>query len=158
MYGYQWSAAPNGHGVPGSVVSSSRNAATHGSASPYDVNNCLVAWGKGIARGITSAVPCGVVDIAPTALHLMGIQPPDAMQGRVLRELLEGGPLPETVTVRRETREWDLPASSGTRRQAARYSEEAGPVHPPRRATTQSVVTSGRLTYISNNVYRANCR
>jgi arylsulfatase A-like enzyme len=122
LYAYQWSDAPNEHGVPGSVVSSSGNAATHGSASPYDIHNCLVAWGKGVARGIISAVPCGIVDVAPTALHLLGIQPPDAMQGRVLHELLEGGPLPETVTVRRETRDWDLPASSGTRRQVARYS------------------------------------
>ena len=122
MFAYRWSSEPNKHGVPGSVTGSSRNAATHGSASPYDIHNCLVAWGKGIARGITSAVPCGIVDVAPTALHLLGIGAPDAMQGRVLHELLEGGPPPETVTVRRETQEWDLPASSGTRRQVARYS------------------------------------
>ena len=38
MFSFQWSPAENDYGVPGCVASgSTRNVATHGSASPYDV-------------------------------------------------------------------------------------------------------------------------
>lgn len=123
MFSFQWSTAENDYGVPGCVVSSStRNVATHGSASRYDINNCLIAWGKGIKKGVVSAVPCGYVDVAPTVLHLLGIGPPTDMDGRVLTEILEGGPLPEALAASHSTRESVFQTSAGPRYQVARYS------------------------------------
>ena len=84
MFGYRWWPTDNTYGVRGCSASYSSIAASHGSASPHEINNSLVAWGKGIKRGILSAVPCGTVDVAPTVLHLLGISPPASMQGRVL--------------------------------------------------------------------------
>jgi len=126
MFAYQWSPAENDHGVPGSVVSSSANAATHGSASPYDINNCLVAWGKGIVQATISTVPCGIIDVAPTVLDLLGIKPPAVMEGRVLHELLEGGPAPESVSVSHDTRESTFRTAAGPRHQVVWYSSVNG--------------------------------
>jgi len=127
MFGYQWSDAENIHGVPGSVFSASkRNVATHGSASPYDIHNCLAAWGRGIKRGVISRVPCGYVDVAPTVLHLLGIDPPASMDGRALTELIEGGPDPDSMTVSHHTRETVHGTGAGARRQVALYSEVEG--------------------------------
>jgi arylsulfatase A-like enzyme len=127
MFAFRWSPVENDYGVPGCVVSgSTRNVATHGSASPYDVNNCLVAWGKDIKKGVISAVPCGYVDVAPTVLHLLGIKPPPGMAGRVLHEILEGGPPPGAVAVSRETQENVCQTAAGPRRQVAQYSHAGG--------------------------------
>jgi len=38
--------------------------------------------------GTVSAHPAGIIDIAPTILHLLELQQPDSMDGRVLVEAL----------------------------------------------------------------------
>lgn len=50
----------------------------------------ILAWGPGIAEGPAIS---GVrdVDLAPTVLALLGIAPPEGMDGRVVDELLHGG-------------------------------------------------------------------
>jgi predicted AlkP superfamily phosphohydrolase/phosphomutase len=50
----------------------------------------LAAYGRGIAKGqhVTSAE---ILDVAPTVLHIMGIDVPIGMDGKVLRELFEEG-------------------------------------------------------------------
>jgi arylsulfatase A-like enzyme len=126
MFGYRWWQTENEYGVRGCSASSSRIAASHGSASPHELNNTLVAWGKGIKRGTDSTVPCGTVDVAPTVLHLLGISAPDSMQGRVLHELLEGGPQPGDVTVTQSRREAAYPTANGPAHQVAQYSEVNG--------------------------------
>ena len=35
-----------------------------------------------------SSLPTGIVDVLPTVLHLLGLDPPRRVQGRVLREAL----------------------------------------------------------------------
>lgn len=112
-----WDDGTNGHGVPGRARSSSRNVATHGSAGPYDVHNVLAAWGPSFRDGAVSELPCAVVDIAPTVLHLLGIAPPVGMDGRVLHEVLADGPRgdPPVTTSRR-----DAPLGPG-RRQVLHY-------------------------------------
>jgi len=126
MFAYRWSARENEYGVPGSSASASSNAATHGSASPYDVNSSLIAWGAGIKQGYTSSVPCGNVDVAPTVLHLLGLPIAESMQGRVLTELLADGPNPADVESIRTSQEAIYPSDDGPRRQTAYYSEVNG--------------------------------
>ena len=122
MFGYRWWAEDNAYGVRGCSASYSSITASHGSASPHELNNSLVAWGKGIKQGITSAVPCGIVDVAPTALHLLGITPPASMQGRVLYELLADGPLSTDLAVSRSRQEATYASAAGPREQVARFS------------------------------------
>ncbi len=55
-----------------------------------------------------SSLPTGIVDVLPTVLHLLGLEPPRWVQGRVLREALAahaGAPPPAATeqTVSAET-------------------------------------------------------
>jgi predicted AlkP superfamily pyrophosphatase or phosphodiesterase len=123
MYSPRWSHDANRLGVPGTVAGRpGGSVATHGSTSPYALHNVLVAWGAGIKERTISAAPCGIVDIAPTVLRLLGLTPPASMDGRVLEELLADGPAPEELAVTRSTRE----AEANGQRQMAQYSAVAG--------------------------------
>jgi predicted AlkP superfamily pyrophosphatase or phosphodiesterase len=94
-----WTDAINQHGYKGLSTQKDGEAAGHGTSSPYDVHNTLIAAGPDIKSGVVSDVPSGNVDFAPTLCFLNGISPPDSMNGRVLKELLRGGPSPVSVKV-----------------------------------------------------------
>ena len=74
--------------------------AGHGSSSPFDIHNTLIAAGPDLKRGATIDVPSGNVDFAPTFLRLLGLSIPASMQGRVLHEAFAGGPDPGSIGVR----------------------------------------------------------
>lgn len=58
-------------------------ATGHGSPYAYDRAVPLVFWGPGVTRGRVSG-PAGPVDIAPSLARLLGITPPDGLDGRPL--------------------------------------------------------------------------
>ena len=66
--------------------------AGHESSSPFEIHTPLVASGPDLKDAVTVDVPSANVDLAPTFLHLMGIDVPPSMQGRVLFEGLRDGP------------------------------------------------------------------
>lgn len=84
LYSPDWSDAANTHGVRGTVRAG--GVAGHGSSSPWDIHNTLIAAGPDIAPGRTIDVPTGNVDLMPTMLTLLGLEVPASVQGRVLRE------------------------------------------------------------------------
>jgi predicted AlkP superfamily pyrophosphatase or phosphodiesterase len=90
IYSPDWTDAKNAFGFPGTAASG--GVANHGSSSPYDVHNVLVAAGPDLKEKTVIRTPSGNVDFAPTLLRLMGVDPPAAMQGRVLEEAFRGGP------------------------------------------------------------------
>lgn len=92
-----WTDGVNQFGYRGTSTQS--GVAGHGTSSPYDVHNTLVAAGPDIKSGVVSGVPTGNVDFAPTLCFLTGIRPPANMNGRVLMELLRDGPSPDSVRV-----------------------------------------------------------
>lgn len=97
LYSPDWTDDRNAHGAQG--TSASGGTAGHGSTSPWDVHNTLIAAGPDIRQGVTLDVPSGNVDFAPTFLALLGIDAPASMQGRVLKEALHGGaPMPAVTT------------------------------------------------------------
>jgi arylsulfatase A-like enzyme len=113
-----WSDAAGPFGVTGSVLAGGGRGASHGSASPYDMRNSLFAWGASFKRSLRTDVPVGIVDVAPTVRHLLGLPAVNA-DGRVLEEILAGGSGPEAVPWSREAIEasasWD---GKGFRQQA----------------------------------------
>ena len=125
MFSYRWSDEANAQGIPGSVMHPAPIVAIHGSSSPWTLNNTLVGWGAGLKADTVSAVPCGIVDIAPTILHLLGIPAPDALQGRVLEELLSDGIDPMHVEVD-HTEKRSAIAGKSKRCQTARFSQALG--------------------------------
>jgi arylsulfatase A-like enzyme len=86
----RWNSNRNDYGAPGMIISAggTRGKGTHASLSRYDMHNTLVAAGPDIKQGLVSDVPSGNVDLAPTVLWLLGVQPALPMDGRVLHEAL----------------------------------------------------------------------
>lgn len=97
---FRWNAEKSENGTPGLITAEgSKGKGTHGSLSPYDMRNTLVAAGPDFKTGFISETPSGNIDIAPTVLHLLGVKPTVPMDGRVLHEaLVGGGPVPAPVT------------------------------------------------------------
>ncbi len=88
-------AAPNAHGVPGSTRHDSHyptggavHGGTHGGLHPIELATWFAAQGDAFVSGRVSALPTGIVDVLPTVLHLLGLDAPRWVQGRVLREAL----------------------------------------------------------------------
>jgi arylsulfatase A-like enzyme len=79
-------------GIPGIEYSSaypSANRGMHGSLSPRDLHNVLIAAGPSFREHWVSETPSSNVDIAPTVAALLHLRTAP-MQGRVLREALRG--------------------------------------------------------------------
>jgi predicted AlkP superfamily pyrophosphatase or phosphodiesterase len=101
----RWTPDRNEHGAPGMFFSmdGTKGKGSHASLSRFDMNNTLIASGPDFKKGFASETPSGNIDIAPTVLYLLGVQPPQAMDGRVLHEALaashEPPPKVETRTL-----------------------------------------------------------
>ena len=80
-------------GVPGieyESMSTSSNRGMHGSFSPRDVHNTLIALGPDFKSALVDTLPTGNVDVAPTVAQLFGLSLPGA-NGRPLLEALANG-------------------------------------------------------------------
>lgn len=88
----RWWNRTNQFGAYGTLFGESgkAGAGTHGSLSRYDMHNILVAAGPDFRRGYVDELPSGNIDVAPTVLAVLGIRPPDSMDGRVLSEAFAG--------------------------------------------------------------------
>jgi arylsulfatase A-like enzyme len=96
-----WTDEKNETGYPGKTTDSGK--AGHGTSSPFDIHNTLIAAGPDLREHASSDVPTGNVDLAPTLLHLLGLQVPSSMTGRVIEEALRSGPPIASVNVERVT-------------------------------------------------------
>jgi len=90
LFSPDWTDEENAHGFRGMVASG--GVAGHGSASPWDVHNTLIAAGPDLKAGVTIETPSANVDFAPTFLTMLGVPVPVAMHGRPLLEALNGRP------------------------------------------------------------------
>ncbi len=115
VFAYRWTEDKNYFGAPGSLASEGLAASkrlgfgTHGSLSRYDLHNTLVANGPDFRAGFRDELPTANVDVAPTILHLLGIDQLQPMDGRVITEALAGQTAPppvvekKTLSARRKT-------------------------------------------------------
>ena len=81
-----WTRNTNAAGFPGTTTQG--GVAGHGTSSPFDIHNTLLAAGPDIRERSTSALPTSNVDIAQTLLRLLGMPVPATMTGRVIEEAL----------------------------------------------------------------------
>lgn len=85
---FNWDAQQLVNGVPGIEFESvGANRGMHGSFSPIDVHNTLIAAGPAFKTNTVISNPTGNVDVAPTVAYLLGQSMPQA-DGRVLNEAL----------------------------------------------------------------------
>jgi predicted AlkP superfamily pyrophosphatase or phosphodiesterase len=71
----------------------------HGSFSPFDVHNTLIAYGPDFKSGSIDNLPTGNVDVAPTIAYILGLSLPNT-DGRILAEAIlnpPGGTIPSSV-------------------------------------------------------------
>ena len=114
LFSFRWSEGKNASGADGLLTADARKPGygTHASLSKYDIHNTLIAAGPDIRAAFRNTLPTANVDVAPTILRILGIEPPAPMDGRVLLEALAAvdydAPKPETKT---------LEATAGTWRQ-----------------------------------------
>ena len=105
LYSPAWTDAENEYGYRG--TSASGGTAGHGSTSPYDIHNTLIAAGPALQSGIEVALPTSNVDFAPTFLYLLGSSAAPTMAGRPLTEAFRDGPElsaePRSGEIARET-------------------------------------------------------
>ena len=128
---FRWNDKKNEFGVPGMINADWNRRAgqgTHATLSRFDMHNILIAAGPSIRVNQTSEQPSGNVDLAPTILKILGINPPKPMDGRVLSEALTVGdgpppkPEPKTIDAAREF-------SAGTWRQTLQTSRVGSTIY-----------------------------
>jgi predicted AlkP superfamily pyrophosphatase or phosphodiesterase len=88
----RWNTEKSKYGTPGmmstDVSSFGPGQGSHVTLSPFDMHATLVASGPHFRKGIADTLATGNVDVAPTALWILGIKPPRSMDGRILTESL----------------------------------------------------------------------
>jgi arylsulfatase A-like enzyme len=92
------------------------------------MHNTLIAAGPDFRHGQTDDLPSGNVDLAPTILRILGITPPQQLDGRILSEAMVNSEPPasnpETKTVEATK---DFP--SGTWRQTLKTSQVGSTIY-----------------------------
>ena len=121
---FRWNDSKNQFGVPGMIDADWQRGAgkgTHATLSRFDMHNTLIAAGPDFRRGEIVDLPSGNVDLAPTILRILGITPPQTLDGRILSEAMLNidmpGLKPETKTIE-ATKDF----SSGSWRQSLQIS------------------------------------
>jgi arylsulfatase A-like enzyme len=88
---FRWDASKNQFDVPGMIDADWQRAAgkgTHATLSRFDMHNTLIAAGPDFKRGEANDLASGNVDLAPTILQILGVKPPQKMDGRILSEAM----------------------------------------------------------------------
>jgi predicted AlkP superfamily pyrophosphatase or phosphodiesterase len=88
---FHWDASKNQFNIPGMIDADWQRAAgkgTHATLSRFDMHNMLIAAGPDFKRGETNDLASGNIDLAPTILLILGIKPPNQLDGRILSEVM----------------------------------------------------------------------
>jgi arylsulfatase A-like enzyme len=92
MVSLRWNKKANEFGFPGQIIADNARPAgkgTHATLSEFDIHNTLIAAGPDFREQTALSLPSSNLDLAPTVLHLLGIEPPQKLDGRVLVEAME---------------------------------------------------------------------
>lgn len=97
----RWTTDKSDRGLAGMMISDANTGdskarrpgdGNHTTLSQFDMRATLVASGPDFRRGMVDQLPSGNPDLAPTILHVLGIEPPQPMDGRVLSEAFVASP------------------------------------------------------------------
>jgi arylsulfatase A-like enzyme len=103
----RWTAEKSQTGTPGllycDIGEYGPGRGIHASLSPFDMHNTCIAAGPDFRKGFKDELPTGNLDIAPTILWLLGVEPKQKLSGRILSEALTetSSTLPQTKPVSR---------------------------------------------------------
>jgi predicted AlkP superfamily pyrophosphatase or phosphodiesterase len=127
---FRWDDSKNQFDVPGMIDADWQRAAgegTHATLSRFDMHNTLIAAGPGFKRGETVDLPSGNVDLAPTIAQILGLKPPQKMDGRILSEAMTAA----MPSQKRETKTLEATKhfQSGTWRQSLQISRVGSTIY-----------------------------
>ena len=127
---FRWNDSKNQFGVPGMIDGDWQRAAgkgTHATLSRFEMHNTLIVVGPDFQHGLTSDIPSGNVDLAPTILRILGINGQQT-DGRDLSEAMDpAGSL--AVSSKSETIEATRQFGEGTWRQELKISRVGSTVY-----------------------------
>ncbi len=87
---------PNQYGYRGTCLAQNADipigGGLHGGFHPVELNNVLSMGGDRVRAETVVDTPCGIVDLAPTMLALLGVERPSGQAGRALTEAFQEGP------------------------------------------------------------------
>src|SRR2546430_11141579 len=89
---FRWNENKNQFGIPGMMDGDWQRGAgkgTHATLSRFDMHNLLIAAGPDFQKGLTSDLPSGNVDLAPTICAILKMESA-SFDGRVLTEAMVG--------------------------------------------------------------------
>ena len=88
VFSFSWDSRPNDFNYHGFVGASSggMNLGMHGSMSPHEMNIVLICKGPKFSEKRRVLTPSGNIDVLPTILDILGIEVPERINGRVLKE------------------------------------------------------------------------
>lgn len=92
MVSLRWNKNANRFGVAGHIIADNNREpgkGTHATLSEFDVHNTLIAAGPDFQQRLATTLPSSNIDIAPTVLRILGLEPPQKFDGRVLVEAME---------------------------------------------------------------------
>lgn len=123
---FRWDSAVNAAGFAGHAYSTnlSPGKGQHGSMSRHETRNVLYARGPDFKQAAAIAAPTGNADLAPTILSLLGLPGGETMDGRILREILRGGP--DAVGWHTDVHRAERMVANGCYRQAITVSQAGG--------------------------------
>ena len=98
---------------------------THATLSRFDMHNTLIAAGPDFKRGETDDLPSGNVDLAPTILQILGIKPPQKMDGRILSEAMTAAYIAVAKRPKPEAKQSKLQNISDRERGGNRFKSRA---------------------------------
>lgn len=106
----RWTPDKSQYGVPGLIYATGGlgpGQGQHASLSATDMHNICFAFGPDFKTGMKDDLPSGNIDIAPTILWILGIEPDKKMSGRVLSEAMMGpAPAVQPGAPRHREAEW----------------------------------------------------
>jgi predicted AlkP superfamily pyrophosphatase or phosphodiesterase len=128
---FRWNEKKNQFGVPGMIDADWQRGAgkgTHATLSRFDMHNTLIAAGPDFRHAKVTDLPSGNVDLAPTILRILGITPPQQLDGRILSEAMINIDAP-TLKPETKTIEAAKDFLSGTWRQSLQISRVGSTIY-----------------------------
>ena len=130
---FRWNEKKNQFGIAGMIDADWQRGAgkgTHATLSRFDMHNTLIAAGPDFHRGKMTDLPSGNVDLAPTILRILGITPPQQLDGRVLSEAMVNiDPATPGLKSENKTIEATKDFPSGSWRQSLRISRVGSTIY-----------------------------
>jgi hypothetical protein len=128
----RWSSDHSDNGTAGMVMGDESDLnvrqGTHASLSHFDLYNLCIAAGPDFQSAMNDEFPTGNIDIVPTILWILGVQPSQGLAGRVVSEAVVEGKT-ATPKVERHHLESSCAGAQSIWRQYLNYSEADGVIY-----------------------------